>query len=121
MKKLLATVPLFLLLAACATNSPMSANKAPAQSTQTLTCEDNGQVAATYSANGTVANLNVTLQKAGLNNQKVILNQAVSGSGAHYVNNANPKMSYEWQTKADYGILSVSSTNGQQYSVNCQL
>ncbi len=123
MKKLLATAPLFLLLAACATNSPMSGNNTPAQSAkaQTLTCEDNGQVAAAYSANGTVAHLNVTLPKAGLNNQKVTLNQAVSGSGARYVNNTNPKMSYEWQTKADYGILSISSTNGQQYSVNCQL
>lgn len=114
MKKLLATAPVMLLLAACATNAPMTST---AQTT-TMSCQDNGQVMAAYSANGQVANLNVTLPKVGINNKKITLNQAVSASGARYVNSTDPKMSYDWQAKADYGVMSLSMANGQIYSVN---
>lgn len=117
MKKLLATIPAILLLTACATNAPMMGNN----QMQTLSCDDNGQVSAAYSANGQVANLNVTLPKVGLNNKKLTLNQAVSASGARYVNTTDPKMSYDWHTKADFGVMSVRMANGQEYSVNCQL
>ena len=117
MKKLLATAPLMLFLAACATNAPVTGNN----QTSTMMCEDGGQVLAAYSANGQVANLNVTLPKVGVNNKKLTLNQAVSGSGARYNNTTDPKMSYDWHTKADYGVMSVSMANGQKYSVNCKV
>lgn len=117
MKKLIAIVPAMLLLSACATNAPMTST---AQTT-TMACQDNGQVTAVYSANGQVANLNVTLPKVGVTNKKLTLNQAVSASGARYTNTTDPKMSYDWQTKADYGVMSVRMANGQEYSVNCQL
>lgn len=117
MKKLMATAPVMLLLAACATNAPMTSTA----QTATMSCQDNGQVMAAYSVNGQVANLNVTLPKVGISNAKLTLNQAVSGSGARYVNNTDPKMSYDWHTKADYGVMSVRMANGQEYSVNCQL
>ena len=117
MKKLMATAPVVLLLAACATNAPMTSH----DQTTTMSCQDNGQVMAAYSANGQMANLNVTLPKIGINNKKLTLNQAVSGSGARYTNTTDPKMSYDWHTKADYGVMSVSMANGQTYSVNCKI
>ena len=50
MKKLIATAPAVLLLAACATNAPMTDNNQA--NTVTMTCEDGGQVLAAYSNNG---------------------------------------------------------------------
>ena len=126
MKKLLVTVPAFLLLAACA-NNPLMSNSTTNnqvntnQQLSTFTCEDNGRVTAKYATDGSAADLDVTLPKIGLKNQKMIMNQAVSGSGTRYVNNDDPKMSYEWQTKADYGVMSVRMANGQKYSANCNL
>lgn len=117
MKKLLVAIPAVLLLTACATNAPTASNN----QVSNMMCEDNGKVAAVYSANGQVAALNVTLPKIGLNNQKMTLTQAVSGSGARYINNTDPKVSYEWQTKADFGIMSVRTQNGQEYSVSCKI
>ncbi|WP_201539633.1 MliC family protein [Psychrobacter sp. 1044] len=123
MKKLLAVAPFALLLSACATNAPTSTT--PETNTQpvvqSFTCEDNGQLTAAYTANGQTANLNMTLPKVGLTNAKITMEQAVSGSGARYVNNVNPKTTYDWHTKADYGIMTIKSDNGQQYQVNCQL
>lgn len=119
MKKLIATAPFVLFLAACATNAPITGNSQT--TTMNMTCQDNGQVMADYSANGQVANLKLTLPKIGINGKKITLNQAVSGSGARYVNTTDPKMSYDWHTKADYGVMSVRMANGQEYSVNCQL
>ena len=123
MKKLLAVAPFALLLSACATNAPTTTT--PETNTQpvvqSFTCEDNGQLTAAYTANGQTANLNVTLPKVGLTNAKITMEQAVSGSGARYVNNVNPKTTYDWHTKADYGIMTITSDTGQQYQVNCQL
>ena len=123
MKKLLAVAPFALLLSACATNAPTTTT--PETNTQpvvqSFTCEDNGQLTAAYTPHGQTANLNVTLPKVGLTNAKITKEQAVSGSGARYVNNVNPKTTYDWHTKADYGIMTIKSDNGQQYQVNCQL
>lgn len=123
MKKLLAVAPFALLLSACATNAPTTTT--PETNTQpvvqSFTCEDNGQLTAAYTANGQTANLKVTLPKVGLTNAEITMEQAVSGSGARYVNNVNPKTTYDWHTKADYGIMTIKSDNGQQYQVNCQL
>ena len=121
MKKLLAVAPFFLLLAACANNPLTSVNSSSNTQVNNFTCEDNGKVTAVYSANGQVANLNVTLPKLGLDNKKVTLSEAVAGSGARYTNDSDPKMSYDWHTKSDYGVMSVRMANGQEYSVNCQL
>jgi len=121
-KKLLAVTPFILLLAACATNAPMNnGNNIQAQKAQNFTCEDNSKVTAIYSANGKVANLSLTLPKLGLRNKRVNLKQAVSGSGARYIKESSSKASYEWQTKANYGVLSISSVNDRKYSVTCRL
>ncbi|WP_440455235.1 MliC family protein [Psychrobacter sp. ASPA161_9] len=122
MKKLLAVTPIILLLAACATNAPMNnSNNTQAQKAQTFTCDDNAKVAAAYSANGKVANLSLTLPKLGLRNKRVYLKQAVSGSGARYIKESSSKASYEWQTKANDGVLSIRSVNDRKYSVTCRL
>ena len=60
----------------CATNAPMTST----DQTTIMSCQDNGQI----------ANLNVTLPKVGINNKKLTLNQAVSASGARYVNSPDP-------------------------------
>ena len=109
---------------ACATNAPTStttttANGSANNLVQILVCEDNGKVTAAYTENGQIANLNVSLPKIGLNDAKILSKQAVSGSGAHYVNDTNPKTTFDWHTKADQGIITISSKKGQQYSVNC--
>lgn len=116
MKKLLATMPLFLLLGACATSATMNATDK-----QSFTCEDGGKINASYSTNGDIAYLDANLPKVGLTGEEIALTQAVSGSGARYVNESNPKVSYEWHTKADFGIMSVSWANGEEYSVSCNL
>lgn len=124
MKKLLVLAPVALVLAACANNPFMgSSNQVNAnkQVVNTYSCEGNGKVTATYATNGDAANLNVTMPQFGINNQKVVMTQAVSGSGVRYVNNSDPKMNLEWQTKADYGILSAKLANGQEYRVNCNM
>ncbi len=118
MKKLLAVTPVALLLAACATNAPMNSSSTQAQ---TFTCDDNAKVTAAYVANGKVANLSLTLPRLGIKNQKVSLRQAVSGSGARYVKESSSTASYEWQTKAKVGILSIRSVNDRVYKVNCTL
>lgn len=118
MKKLLILTPAVLLLAACATSAPINTDK---KVESTYSCEDNGKVTATYATDGSAADLNITLPKVGLNNQKVIVTQAVSGSGTRYTNMSNPKLGFEWQTKADYGVMTVHSSNGQNYSVNCTI
>ena len=124
MKKLLAVAPFAVLLAACATNAPTTTTTASGSTNnqvQTLTCEDNGKVTAAYTANGQIANLTVSLPKIGLNNAKISLKQVASGSGARYVNDTNPKTTFDWHSKADQGIMTISSKKGQQYSVNCQV
>lgn len=124
MKKLLAVAPFTILLAACATNAPTTTT-APTTETQqvvhSLTCEDDGMITATYAANGQAAKLNVTLPKVGLNNADIMMEQAVSASGARYVNNVNPKTTYDWHTKSDFGVMTITADNGQTYSVNCEL
>ncbi len=117
MKKLLAVTPMILLLAACATNAPM--NNSNNTQAQIFTCDDNAKVTAAYVANGKVANLSLTLPILGIKNQKVSLRQAVSGSGARYIKESSSKASYEWQAKANYGILSIRSVNDRKYSVTC--
>lgn len=123
MKKLLAVAPFAALLAACATSAPTTTTPPTntQQVVQSFTCQDNGQITAAYTADGQIANLNVTLPKVGLNNAKVSMKQAVSGSGARYVNDVNPQTTYDWHTKADFGIMTIKSDNGQEYQVNCQL
>lgn len=117
MKKLLAVAPLFLLLAACTTSVPLLADV----NKQTFTCEDGGKVNVSYSADGDIAYLKVKLPEAGLANEKLTLKQAVAASGARYVSDFNPKVGYEWHTKADYGTMSINWTDGKEYSVSCDL
>ncbi|MGM8897315.1 MULTISPECIES: MliC family protein [unclassified Psychrobacter] len=125
MKKLLVVTPTILLLAACATNAPInnghSGHKPQIQKSYAFSCEDNSKVTAIYSANGKFANLSLTLPKLGLRNKRVNLKRAVSGSGARYVKESSSKASYEWQTKANVGVLSIRSVNDRKYSVTCRL
>jgi len=124
MKKLLAVAPFAVLLGACATNAPTTTT-APTTNTQqvvqSFTCEDDGMVTAAYAADGQAAKLNVTLPKIGLNNADIEMKQAVSGSGARYIKESSSKASYEWQTKANVGVLSIRSVNDRKYSVTCRL
>ena len=117
MKKLLAITPIFLLLGACATNVPLL----PDLNKQTFSCEDGGKVNVSYSADGDIAYLKVKLPEAGLANEKLTLKQAVAASGARYVSDFNPKVGYEWHTKADYATMDIDWVDGREYSVSCDL
>lgn len=116
MQKLLVTISAALWLTACATSMPEVNNN----QIKTLACEDNGQVTAAYSANGQVANLKLSLPKVGINNKNITLTQAVSASGARYTSDADSTVSYDWHTKADFGVMSVRMANNQEYSVSCR-
>lgn len=116
MKKILLALPV-LLLSACATTD--NAISTTSGTNNVFKCSDNSQVIASYSKNGDIAYLNVNMPKIKLSNQALTLNQAVSGSGARYINTSNPDVSYEWHTKANEGIISVTWSNGPEYSVSC--
>ena len=121
MKKLLVLTPAVLALAACANNPFVGSDQTGATNQVVNSYEGNGKVTAAYAADGSAADLNITMPKFGISNQKVIMTQAVSGSGVRYVNNDNPKMNLQWQTKADYGVISAKLANGKEYSVNCTM
>ena len=88
---------------------------------QTCICEDGSKVNASYSTNGDIAYLNVNVSRAGLPSEKLTLTEVVAGSGARYMNKTNPKTSYEWHTKADFGTISVNWANDKEYSVSCNI
>lgn len=77
-------------------------------------------VHAEYSPNSDIATLSITAHSLGLNHQKVMLKQAVSASGDRYVNDLNPHSTYEWHTKGNYGVLTITTPTGE-YQRNCEV
>lgn len=125
MKKLLTLLPLSLVMAACATSptttAPETATKAyDRMAPEQFVCEDDATVQAKYSIDGEQATINASLPKANWNNQTVVMDIAISGSGSRYVNTASQNVDYQWHTKGDMGIMSVKWADGNEYSVNCE-
>ncbi|PNK60383.1 MliC family protein [Psychrobacter sp. FDAARGOS_221] len=126
MKKLVTLLPLSVVLAACATSpnattGTQQTDKAyDRMAAEQFVCEDNASVQAKYSMDGEQAMLNVNLPKAKWENQPLTMQIAPSGSGSRYVNNESQNVAYDWHTKADMGIMTVTWANGNEYSVNCE-
>lgn len=77
-------------------------------------------VHAEYNPQSEIATLSITAKNLGLDHQKVMLKQAVSASGARYVNDLNPHTIYEWHTKGNDGILTITTPTGE-YQIYCQV
>ncbi len=119
MNKLAVLFPLLLTACTIPLKGSHETSSQTNASAQTFTCEGNGQVLASYSTNGETAYLQVTIPQVNLSKQNVELQQAVSASGVRYVNESDPELSYEWHIKNQEGIMSVYSSDGEQYSTLC--
>lgn len=130
--KVAVALPALALLSACATTAPTTPNKTPASESVTnvaydrmaaapYTCTDGSTIRAKQSINKKQVMLNATLPKINWANQPIILNGAVQGDTASYVNDSNPEVVYAWHMKGDKGIFAMKWANGKEYQVNCQL
>ena len=129
--KLATALPALALLSACATTAPTTPNTPASESVTDAaydrmapapyTCTDGSKVLAKQSINKKQVMLNATLPKVNWANQPIILNGAVQGDTASYVNESNPEAVYAWHMKDDKGIFAMKWANGKEYQVNCQV
>lgn len=84
------------------------------------TCEANAKVSAVYNPHNETAQLTVTAPAWKLDNATIKdMTLSPAASGELYVNNKNPATGYQWHTKGEMGVLSVT-VNGKTHSVNCE-
>ena len=129
--KLATALPALALLSACATTAPTMPNTPASESVTDAaydrmapapyTCTDGSTINAKQSINKKQVMLNATLPKVNWANQPIILNGAVQGDTASYVNESNPEVVYAWHMKGDKGIFAMKWANGKEYQVNCQV
>ena len=129
--KLATALPALALLSACATPTPTTPNTPASESVTDAaydrmapapyTCTDGSKILAKQSINKKQVMLNATLPKVNWANQPIILNGAVQGDTASYVNESNPEVVYAWHMKGDKGIFAMKWANGKEYQVNCQV
>ena len=129
--KLATALPALALLSACATTAPTTPNTPASESVTDAaydrmapapyTCTDGSTVMAKQSINKKQVMLDATLPKVNWANQPIILNGAVQGDTASYVNESNPEVVYAWHMKEDKGIFAMKWANGKEYQVNCQV
>ena len=129
--KLATALPALALLSACATTAPTTPNTPASESVTDAaydrmapapyTCTDGSTILAKQSINEKQVMLNATLPKVNWANQAIILNGAVQGDTASYVNESNPEVVYAWHMKGDKGIFAMKWANGKEYQVNCQV
>ena len=129
--KLATALPALALLSACATTAPTTPNTPASESVTDAaydrmapapyTCTDGSIINAKQSINKKQVMLNATLPKVNWANQPIILNGAVQGDTASYVNESNPEVVYAWHMKGDKGIFAMKWANGKEYQVNCQV
>ncbi|UJF20799.1 MliC family protein [Shewanella sp. OMA3-2] len=87
----------------------------------TFSCDQGGTISALYSADGSEAILDIKLVAQHIDVKNIHLNQAISGSGARYINKKNNVVEYEWHTKADFALLSITLSPDRTISVSCHL
>lgn len=130
--KIATALPALALLSACATTAPTTPNASNTPASESVTdaaydrtapytCTDNSKIMAKQSINKKQVMLNATLPKVQWAEQPIILNGAVQGDTANYVNDSNPKATYAWHMKGDKGIFAIKWANGTEYQVNCQI
>ncbi|WP_410472484.1 MliC family protein [Faucicola mancuniensis] len=123
MKKLLALVPVVVIMTAC--TSTKVAQPSPSQvqavlaKSQTFKCDNNAEVVSVISErNGdNYANINITAPTLSLNQAAVQLKQDVSASGNRFTV-SNATTAYDWAIKGSEAALTVT-TNGQEFNFGC--
>jgi len=133
--KIATALPALALLSACATTAPTTPNTSDKpvaekenataaydrMAAAPYTCTDDSTIMAKQSINKKQAMVNATLPKVKWAEQKIILNGAVQGDVASYVNDSNPEATYAWHMKGDKGIFAIKWADGKEYQVNCQI
>ncbi|WP_159822266.1 MliC family protein [Colwellia sp. 20A7] len=120
MKQTFVITTLLILCCACSSNTtvlPVDITTKP----YLFSCEDKGLIKALYSKGGIEATLDISFPKLGINKKTLHFHQAISASGARYINKSNSNITYEWHTKADYGHISMLSGANKNFSISCQL
>ncbi|WP_282114381.1 MliC family protein [Pseudoalteromonas arctica] len=96
-------------------------NTSKATKNTTFSCGEGGIVKAFYSVDGSQVALDVKLPMEQVDVKNVRLDQAISGSGARYINKEDRDVKYQWHTKADFALLDINPTSGKTISVSCSL
>ena len=120
MKQTFIITTLIFLLCACTLNTSGLPDDIATKS-YIFSCEDKGLIKVLYSKNGTEATLDISLAELRIDKKELHFYQAVSASGARYINKSNKNITYEWHTKADYGHISMLSGTNKKFSISCQL
>jgi len=120
MKQTFIITTLVFLLCACTANTSDLPNDITTES-YIFSCEDKGVIKVLYTMNGTEATLDISLPALKINKETLHFYQAVSASGARYINEENNTVTYEWHTKANYGHINMTSGTYNNFSVSCQL
>jgi membrane-bound inhibitor of C-type lysozyme len=120
MKQTFITTTLVFLLSACTSNIPDLPDNIVAKS-YIFSCEDKGVIKVLYTMKGTEATLDISLPAFEIDKKTLHFFQAVSASGARYINDSNNNVTYEWHSKANYGQISMFSGTRNNFSVSCQL
>ena len=94
-------------------------NTSEATQNITFSCDQGGIIKALYSADGSEAILDIKLVAQQIDVKNIPLNQTISGSGARYINKKNSIVAYEWHTKADFALLSITLSPDRTISVSC--
>ncbi|MBU2923619.1 MliC family protein [Colwellia sp. 4_MG-2023] len=120
MKQTFIISTLVFLLCAC-TVKTLSLPKDIATKSYIFSCTDKGLIKVLYSKNGTEATIDISLSELKVDKKALHFYQAVSASGARYINKSSNNITYEWHTKADYGHISMLSGTNKKFSISCQL
>lgn len=82
-------------------------------------CKQGATVSAVYNPHNETAKVTVYAPVWKLNNQTIDMTLAPSASGSRYINDKNPKTTYEWHTKGEIGVISIT-TGGKTLDINCE-
>lgn len=96
-------------------------NTSEATKNTTFSCGESGIVKALYSVDGSQVVLDIKLPMEQVDVKNVHLDQAISGSGARYINKRDKAVKYQWHTKADIALLDINPTPDKTISVSCSL
>lgn len=120
MKQKFIITTLIFLLCACTVKTP-SLPKDIAAKPYLFHCENKSVIKVLYAKDGTEATLDINFPELKIDKKALHFYQAVSASGARYINKSNNNITYEWHTKADYGHISMLSGANKKLSISCQL
>ncbi|KDN25057.1 putative lipoprotein [Moraxella bovoculi 237] len=86
---------------------------------QAYQCESDAAVMVHQLPRQDKALLKVNTPSWNLNDTRLEMMAATTGSGERFVNETNPTSKYEWHQKGDMGVLSIT-INDKIHSLNCE-